>query len=56
MSTKFHQPTVKEAVNWMLQSSLEYRRLCLKHWREHFGDAYTDEVQKQFLIKWRSNN
>ena len=52
---KYRQPTVEEAVDWLLKSlTKEYRRNCLEFWREKYGEAYHAQVKQQFLTKWRT--
>lgn len=48
--------SVQDAATWIYKSlTVEYRRLCLAHWRKVYGDQYTDEVElvarKLFLKK-----
>lgn len=47
--------SITEAVAWIMQSlTLEYRQMCLRDWREKFGDAYADEIESQVKIKWKA--
>lgn len=52
-SKAVYQMSVDDAVAWLLrQESLDYRRRCLYHWRDRFGDAYADQVQRLFAAAW----
>ena len=47
--------SVTEAVTWLMNSlTLEYRQLCLREWREKFGDAYADEIELKVKQKWKA--
>lgn len=47
------QPTIPEAVDWILQSiTREYRIQCLHFWREKYGDEYADQVEKRVRAVW----
>lgn len=54
MTPQYRQPTVPEAVAWLMQQTdLAYRRLCLKTWGEQFGQTFRQEVEAQFSRKWK---
>lgn len=45
--------TVEEAVEWVLKAlTREYRRACLKWYREQYGDLFADQVESKVLAKW----
>lgn len=47
---------VTEAARFICGSlTLEYRRECLKFWRETFGDHYAISVEKEVLKQWRKH-
>lgn len=53
MSAEYRQPTVDEAVEFMLKSvTLEYRRKAIKFWREKFGDVFADSVERKIKSQW----
>lgn len=38
--------SVQDAAQWIYKSlTVEYRRLCLAHWRKVYGDQYVDEIE-----------
>ena len=46
--------TVDEAVAWIMQAlTLEYRKKCLREWREKFGDAYANEIEFKVKRNWK---
>lgn len=53
MTHEYRQPTIQEAVDWLMQAiTKEYRQLCIAFWREHYGNAYAERVKQEFLTKW----
>jgi hypothetical protein len=54
MTLEFRQPTVNEAVDWLMQSmTREYRRICLDDWCSKYGEKFASQVQEQFLTRWK---
>lgn len=52
MTHEYRQPTIQEAVDWLMQAiTKEYRQLCIAFWREHYGNAYAERVKQEFLTK-----
>lgn len=50
---EYRQPSVAEAVYLVCSSyTKEYRRTCIKFWREHYGDAFALEVEKEVGKHW----
>lgn len=51
----YRQPTLKEATEWLMKAkTLEYRRIQLKAWREEYGDAFADTVEKSVREAWKA--
>jgi hypothetical protein len=47
------QPTVIEAAEHVCRSlTLEYRRECIRYWREKFGGEYADQVEAEVRRRW----
>lgn len=48
------QPTVDEAVKWLLRSlTEEYAVLSIKHYRDLYGDEYAEQIRAQLNAKWK---
>jgi hypothetical protein len=48
------QPTLNEAVSYLIKChTREYRRECLKFWRECFGSQFADQVEARVLAEWK---
>ncbi len=44
------QLTIDQAVDWLMkQLTVEYKRECLRYWREIFGNQYADSVKAKYL-------
>ena len=47
------QPTHAEAVQWVMSAqSRQYRRECVKYWREQYGDVFADQVEDGVRKRW----
>lgn len=52
-----HWP-VSEAARYLGDPLLskEYRRECLKLWRQEYGEYWTSQVEKLVLAKWKKKS
>lgn len=54
MEPQTRQPTLEEAVDWIMRSRTEeYRALCLIHWRNLYGDDYADQIERRLESRKR---
>lgn len=52
-AAEYRQPSVAEAVALICASlTIEYRRDCLKFWRERFGDSFAITVEREVMKAW----
>lgn len=49
------RPTIEEAVAFLRGClTREYRRACLRHWRERFGATFADKVERETKRNWKA--
>jgi len=49
----YRMPTVTEAVRHVMGSlTRDYRRDCIKYWRENYGDSFSSAVEREVEKEW----
>ena len=55
--SEYRQPSVSEAVSLVMASlTREYRRSCIRYWRDKYGEAYATEIEREVRKKWNGKH